>query len=72
MIGFEEEDDDACELAPYLDLRSAEIARIILCLLLEEALRGRLEGFREARVAGDGDVPKTAPLGPAPLPIAGH
>jgi hypothetical protein len=30
----------------YLDLTAGEISRIILCLLIEEALRGRLAAFR--------------------------
>lgn len=34
------------EVAAYLDLSAEEISRIILCLLIEEALRGRLAAFR--------------------------
>ena len=34
------------ELAAYLDLSAEEISRVILCLLIEEALRGRLAAFR--------------------------
>jgi hypothetical protein len=34
------------ELAAYLDLSAEEISRIILCLLIEEVLRGRLAAFR--------------------------
>lgn len=34
------------ELDAYLDLSAEEIARLVLCLLIEEALRGRLAVFR--------------------------
>jgi hypothetical protein len=34
------------ELDPYFDLSVGDISRIILCLLIEEALRGRLAAFR--------------------------
>lgn len=34
------------ELDAYLDLGAEEIARLVLCLLIEEALRGRLAVFR--------------------------
>jgi hypothetical protein len=33
-------------LDAYLDLSAEDIARLVLCLLLEEALRGRLAAFR--------------------------
>lgn len=39
MLGF---DDN-----PYLDLSREELARLILCLLIEEALSKRLASFRE-------------------------
>jgi hypothetical protein len=35
------------DLTAYLDLSAAEVARILLCLLIEESLRGRLSVFRE-------------------------
>jgi hypothetical protein len=35
------------ELDPNLDLTAEEVSRIILCLLIEEALRGRLDAFRQ-------------------------
>jgi hypothetical protein len=34
------------ELDAYLDLGNDDIARIVLCLLIEEALRGRLAAYR--------------------------
>lgn len=43
----------------YLDLTSEEIARIVLCLLIEESLRERLAVFRVA--AENGDVCMPAP-----------
>jgi hypothetical protein len=35
------------QLEAYLDLTSEEIARLVLCLLIEETLRERLAVFRE-------------------------
>jgi hypothetical protein len=34
------------QLDAYLDLGNDDIARIVLCLLIEEALRGRLAAYR--------------------------
>lgn len=34
------------EIAAYLELSAEEISRIILCLLIEEALRSKLAAFR--------------------------
>ena len=34
------------ELEPYLDISAEDIARLILCLLIEESLRHRLSAFR--------------------------
>jgi len=35
------------DLTAYLDLSAVEVARILLCLLIEESLRCRLSVFRE-------------------------
>jgi hypothetical protein len=43
QVGFMPPPD---ELDAYLDLSAEEISRIILCLLIEEALRGRLAVYR--------------------------
>jgi hypothetical protein len=40
------------ELDAYLDLSNDDIARIVLCLLIEEALRGRLMAFRSLPESG--------------------
>ncbi len=42
-----EEAERTDDLTAYLDLSPAEVARILLCLLIEESLRGRLAVFRE-------------------------
>lgn len=39
-------DPPAVELDSYLFMSVAEIARLVLCLLVEEALRDRLAAFR--------------------------
>ena len=38
-------------LEPYLDLGQEEIARLVLCLLIEEKLRQRLAEFRQYAAA---------------------
>jgi hypothetical protein len=37
------------DLDAYLHLSGEEIARLVLCLLVEEALRDRLDSFRSRR-----------------------
>ena len=41
------------DLDAYLDLKREEIARLVLCLLIEEALKGRLSVFRQVSEQGD-------------------
>jgi len=49
-MGVEEEFGTGCpsdaELEPYIGMSREEIARLVLCLLAEETLRGRLAPFR--------------------------
>ena len=42
----EAQDMSPQELDPYIDLEREEIARIVLCLLVEEGLKARLAIFR--------------------------
>lgn len=53
------------ELEAYLDLTSEAIARIVLCLLIEEALRERLAGFRLSSEGGGDSLsaPDVLPAG---------
>jgi hypothetical protein len=46
----EKSDPPPDHLETYLDLTAEEIARIVLCLLIEEALKRRLAAFRPGDV----------------------
>ncbi len=56
------------ELDAFMDLGAEDVARLVLCLLVEEMLRERLDSFRGAASRGDLHPPRAlhAPSGPDP------
>lgn len=48
----------------FMDLGAQDIARLVLCLLIEEALEGRLAAFRY----GSGQIDRGAPTRMSALP----